>query len=304
MKPGKIFRRPDFLVIGAQKAGTSWLHSVFSAHPEFWMPPAKELHYFDHKFPPKASDDKHPPGMEEQRRRMRAKRVRRLDAAKIWSLLVPPSATRIVWEFEYAFGKRTDEWYCNLFKPAGNRLTGDITPAYSRLDDGAVEYIHALLPDVRIIFLVRNPVERAWSHAVMDLVKHQGRRFEEVTDSQFIAHFESRASRLRTGYIEIIDRWQRVCGKESLFVGFFDQIVEEPADLINEICRFLGATGGAEILPAGICQQRVNPGRGRQPTKECAAHLAGMYRTEIEELSRRFGRYSQLWLESLGKQEL
>src|SRR2546423_4071056 len=39
--------RPDFLCIGAQKAGTSWLYHQLNSHPDFWMPPVKELRYFD-----------------------------------------------------------------------------------------------------------------------------------------------------------------------------------------------------------------------------------------------------------------
>ena len=39
--------RPDFLCVGAQKAGTSWLYRQLEPHPDFWMPPVKELHYLD-----------------------------------------------------------------------------------------------------------------------------------------------------------------------------------------------------------------------------------------------------------------
>jgi hypothetical protein len=38
---------PDFLCVGAQKAGTSWLYRELEPHPDFWMPPVKELHYLD-----------------------------------------------------------------------------------------------------------------------------------------------------------------------------------------------------------------------------------------------------------------
>ena len=40
---------PDFIGIGAQKAGTTWLHRNLQAHPGIWMPKEKELHYFDEK---------------------------------------------------------------------------------------------------------------------------------------------------------------------------------------------------------------------------------------------------------------
>ena len=39
--------RPDFLCVGSQKGGTSWLYGQLACHPDFWMPPVKELHYFD-----------------------------------------------------------------------------------------------------------------------------------------------------------------------------------------------------------------------------------------------------------------
>ena len=40
---------PDFLVVGAQKAGTTWLYRSLRTHPQVWMPREKELHYFDEK---------------------------------------------------------------------------------------------------------------------------------------------------------------------------------------------------------------------------------------------------------------
>ena len=43
---------PHFLGIGAQKAATSWFWTNLRAHPEVWMPPFKELHYFDHLYVP------------------------------------------------------------------------------------------------------------------------------------------------------------------------------------------------------------------------------------------------------------
>ena len=44
----KSGRLPDFLCIGAQKSGTTWLYHNLKQHPQVWLPPVKELHYFDH----------------------------------------------------------------------------------------------------------------------------------------------------------------------------------------------------------------------------------------------------------------
>src|SRR5690242_8404543 len=55
---------PDFLCVGAQKAGTSWLYRQLEPHPDFWMPPVKELHYLDNlnrtkrHQTPRANDDR------------------------------------------------------------------------------------------------------------------------------------------------------------------------------------------------------------------------------------------------------
>ena len=42
---------PDFICIGMPKAGTGWLYDQLSHHPDFWMPPVKELHYLDRTKP-------------------------------------------------------------------------------------------------------------------------------------------------------------------------------------------------------------------------------------------------------------
>ena len=38
---------PDFICIGMQKAGTGWAYDQLQYHPDFWMPPVKEIHYLD-----------------------------------------------------------------------------------------------------------------------------------------------------------------------------------------------------------------------------------------------------------------
>src|SRR5205809_6538559 len=56
---------PDFLCVGAQKAGTSWLYRQLEPHADFWMPPVKELHYMDYlnrtkrQHPPRSNDERY-----------------------------------------------------------------------------------------------------------------------------------------------------------------------------------------------------------------------------------------------------
>jgi hypothetical protein len=63
-------RSPDFLIVGAQRAGTSWTNRHLRRHPQIWTPPIKELHYFD-----------------VQRRRGYFHRYMRLHLARIWRVI-------------------------------------------------------------------------------------------------------------------------------------------------------------------------------------------------------------------------
>jgi hypothetical protein len=62
-------------------------------------------------------------------------------------------------------------YYSSFFLEANNKVKGEITPAYSILPVNRIRSIRAIMPEVRLIFLMRDPIERAWSHAVMDLVQ-------------------------------------------------------------------------------------------------------------------------------------
>src|SRR3984957_2732032 len=57
MQNSKALRFPDFLCIGAQKAGTTWLHKMLGQHPGAWLPPIKEIHYFDRLYRKKSQLD-------------------------------------------------------------------------------------------------------------------------------------------------------------------------------------------------------------------------------------------------------
>src|SRR3954464_10472524 len=106
---------PDFFCVGAQKAGTGWLYEQLHAHPDFWMPPLKELHYFDRQW--------------RSPRALQKSQTRIADARK--------SATegrdqRFLDEMQRLSGVAEIDWegYASLFAPKGQRISGDITPGY------------------------------------------------------------------------------------------------------------------------------------------------------------------------------
>ena len=200
---------PDFLGIGAQKAGTTWLYENLRRHPELFLPEEKEIHYFDRSF--------HRPLHE----------------------------------------------YAARFEPGAGRLCGEITPGYSILEPSRIRFVRRLRPGLRLLLLLRDPIERAWSQALMNLVQHPGRRFEEVPEEEFVHHFRSPRSVARGDYAAILGRWSREFPSEQLFVGFFEDVAERPQELLERIFRFLGVS--CRIDFGALPVHRVRNRRRRAP---------------------------------------
>lgn len=151
---------PRFLGIGAQKAGTTWLHAMLSEHEDIWLPHLKELHYFDRKFPTKQAVGM--PAAALGRgvfSRNISNRLQRIDAATLMERQRYRRWKYFDWEFRYLFGEWNDEWYASLFDAARDRLAGEITPAYSCMSETAIPHVHGLMPDARLILLLRLSIE-------------------------------------------------------------------------------------------------------------------------------------------------
>src|SRR5262249_33217876 len=126
---------PDFLIIGAPKAGTTWLAANLDCHPQIYM--AKR------------------PGCQD------------------------PTEVRY---FRKSF-RLPLKYYSSLFLQGKDRIKGDKSPGYSTLTPFRIRFIRSIMPSVRLVFFLRNPVERAWSHAVMNLVKLAKQKYEELPQS-------------------------------------------------------------------------------------------------------------------------
>src|SRR3954471_8486885 len=118
---------PDFLCIGAQKAGTGWLYEQLRSHPDFWMPPLKEIHYFDRL-------GQNRPGRNEKAGdRIKTARIKVRDRRdKDFLATMEQAIARTEIDFDL---------YARLFDPKGQLISGDITPGYSTLPDQLVRQI-------------------------------------------------------------------------------------------------------------------------------------------------------------------
>lgn len=229
-------RLPEFLGIGAQKAGTTWLHANLAAHPEVFLPEAKELHWLD------------------------------------WNWHRGPHA------------------YARWFASAGPRLAGEITPAYAIAPPQRIRAAVALMPRLRIVHLLRDPIERAWSQAVMNLVRH-GRGIE--SEAAILEHLASEPVISRSRHSEAIDRWSAWVPEERRFVGFFEEIADEPDALLRRVLGFLGVDPDPGIeFPL---QSVVNRGEGLAMPDAARRLLVDRLEEELVELDRRFGGPASLW---------
>lgn len=278
---------PDFLGIGAQKAGTTWLQRNLRAHPEIWMPKEKEIHYFDEKIRLKGGlwsrlrGDRPADVRWRRQARMRFKRSR-----------ISSSPRDIAWDLRYFLMKPSDRWYASLFEPGAGKMTGEATPDYSILKPRVIAHVHEIMPDAKIIFLMRNPVERPWSATDMG-IRLSGQSAEKVPDEKFYRQFDSPRVRLLTNYLRTLRSWGTHYPQDQIFVGFLEDIHFFPEEFLVSLYDFLGVE---PFVDERIVRRKIHSGfQSTMPTR-FAVHLARTYREDLVRMDRRFGGYASFWL--------
>lgn len=201
--------RPDFLIIGAAKSGTSALYNQLAAHPEIFMTPVKEPNFFALK---NLDVDFQGPGD--------------ADTVNRRSVTTAEAYRRL-------FSRRSDE-----------RVAGEASTLYlyNPRAPGEIRRFH---PGIKLIAVLRNPVERAFSsyrHLVRD-----GRETE--TFSGGLAAEESRIAAgwshiwhyTRVGfYARQLRRYRKEFPADQLAVFTYDRFCERPEEVLREIFELLG----------------------------------------------------------------
>jgi len=286
----KVF--PDFVGIGAQKAGTTWLSYNLQLHPEIWMPKIKELHYFNERI----DDPKNPlsrlygkiTGEGTVNRRWRRQVRSRLQRHRKRF-----SREEFFWDLKYYAGTPSDRWYISLFQQGRGKVKGEITPAYSRLGHEGVARVHDLLPEAKLIFMMRNPIERAWSQLAMRFDKAGKKSIGSVRHRGLQRNFEKEGNRARTDYLQTLEHWSAFYPQERIFVGFLEDVHFYPARLLGSVYEFLGVD--ASFRPQGVGKKVHARSAGRMLT-ESAVFLARLYEEDLSCLNENFGGYASFWL--------
>ncbi len=282
---------PDFIGIGAQKAGTTWLGRNLQAHPGIWLPRVKEVHYFDEKL----HEPKNAPlrfahrafGGAAANRRWRSQIRRR--AGRHLKRFRPDNFR---WDLRYYLGAPNDAWYASIFEPGEGKTVGEITPAYSTLGPETVSRVHRLAPEARIIFMMRNPVERVWSQAVMSFDRGRNRPIDTATQDELLRQFGGAGAKRRTDYLRTLETWRAFYREDQIFVGFLEDVHFFPGELLRAVYAFLVVDPAFE--PPGVGSKVHTRSTGSAPAAPLA-HLARSYHAEAEALEERFGGYASFW---------
>ncbi|MBM3604068.1 MAG: sulfotransferase [Alphaproteobacteria bacterium] len=267
-------RKPGALCIGAQKAGTSWLAQMLGQHPQVWIPPFKEVQYFNHLHIP------------EHRRwiawhyRNKPQEIRNRHAARKVDL--PPELDQYL--TAVTSGKMFhNQWYKRVFAPApAHAIPMDFTPEYSGLPEDGVQAVRDFLPKARVIYLIRHPVDRAISQLRMNLRREK--RMPETVDD-WLAEVSNPVLDERGDYAAYLPRWQ--ARYPDMLVIPFGLIGTQPAAVMDAVEAHLGIGPG---LYSNLTQKVFANPAGLMPPPEAVTALEARLAPQIDALRDMLGQ--------------
>jgi Sulfotransferase family len=207
-------RFPDFIIGGAMKSGTSTLRHLLSQCADVFFPD-RELHFF-------CLDDitQHP------------------------DYVGPVDGRWISLDFERDFDTNV-RWYCDHFARARpSQLKGEHSTVYLA-SEKASERIARLLPSVKLIFLLRDPVARTYSH-----YWHVVRTGMAVYDFERTLRYSPNALLTRSFYKPQVEAYLKRFPRENLKFMVFEKFIDNLKDSMAEVGRFLGLQSKMDLTKA------------------------------------------------------
>ena len=272
---------PDFLCIGARKAGTTWLHTNLSQHPQVYLPPVKETHYFDHRYT-----------LLVQRLFGNASFLRnaRRHLRDTWaSVKRDGSREELRWALHYCLRPRNDKWYRSLFPDRGY-VCGEVCPGYARIPERRIAHLAKIMPKVKLIYLLRDPIECAWSSASAHFEQKLGTRGIYKASPQSVTHYLTKKNSVtHLRYADNLSNWQRHFPREQILISYFERLKANPHEVFVRVLDFLGLDTSESAIPENV-ERKWGTREGRSGQEIPAAYhrlLAEQYVDSLATLKAR-----------------
>lgn len=191
----------DFIGIGVEKSGTTWLVNMLKKHPDVFMPEQKELYYFNKEFA-------HYPNLK-----------------------------------NFQYGKPLS-WYTSFFKDAKkNQIKGEVSPAYL-WSKNAVKDIFNFDPNIKIIVILRDPIEKIFSLYLFYL------QLGIISKMNFEQALKKRPDLIeRSLYYCSLKKYFDLFPRKNIKVMLFDDLKKDRIEFLKEIERFLDIK---EFIPDSV----------------------------------------------------
>jgi len=260
------------------------------------MPPVKELHYFDrspsYSSPSYLASDSISErlfGGMPHNRQFRRRLLKEVIKDMVWF-----RPLNLTWTTKYFLQPCSDDWYKSLFEYGGSQLTGEITPAYSILPREDVAHVRQLFPNLKVLFLIRNPIDRAWSHVRYD---YRTGRVSDLNDLEEVKSVvETESQELRSDYLRSYRIWTNEFGKKQVYLDFYDRIQESPQKLLGDVGEFLGLRDPDGLYEAEKSDRRVNSSPKSEMPEEIRGYLTQKYLGDLREMADTFGGCAEKWV--------
>ncbi|NKI36430.1 hypothetical protein HFP89_14765 [Wenzhouxiangella sp. XN79A] len=281
--------RTFVLGVGAQKAGTTWLHRYLNSFAEVRMGVGKEYHIWNALHHDLCANQK-----------LTLKKIFRTKPNL--AFLPYPSQELLIRFLMQRFEGYYEHYFSNLAR-GRVRIAGDITPCYAGLDPHTFRTIKTRMESkgfrVKVVFLLSDPVERCWS-----AVRHHRRvlnlsgghlKTERDTDHLRRA-FRSDQMQFRTRYQQTITNLEAVFPREDTWIGLYETMFSEPE--VRQLSAFLG-------IPANLdfTKNRVNASPKHQSSLDpgTAAMIRDFYSDVYDYCNERFPQTKELWRQPTGQ---
>jgi len=287
---------PDFLIVGPQRTGTTWLTENLRLHPEIFLSFPKELYFFNRLPQPNSQHSLHYERFEwnllSKSPKAFAKEVAKVayfDVIKTGKY----KANELEWYLKFfelnnkELQKRSKNMqlrYQEVYRP---KVIGEATASYATLSPNIIHEITLLNPDIKVILMIRNPAERAWSHAKKDLVRNAYQNFEAVSEKAFYEFFNNPYQVKCGQYSQQIHNWKNALKPGHLYIGLYQNIKTEPRNLLRELYTFLNITNADKYISDKV-DQVINKTGDNEIPDQYKSYLDDLFSEEKKSLYQKY----------------